>query len=100
MDWEPLTIDSALVRRLVADQFPDWKDLSIQPVAIGGWDNRTFHLGEQMLVRPSAAEYAPRVAKEQKWLPKLAPLLPLQIPKSLAMGEPNEEYPWNWSIYR
>ncbi|NNM43256.1 MAG: aminoglycoside phosphotransferase family protein [Chlamydiae bacterium] len=94
-------IDVALVRRLVATQFPKWKDLPIKPVALSGWDNRTFHLGEHMLVRmPSAAEYASQVEKEHKWLPRLAPLLPLPIPTPLAIGQPADGYPWRWSIYR
>ena len=94
-------IDASLVRRLVATQFPHWKELAIKPVALGGWDNRTFHLGEKMLVRmPSAQVYSLQVEKEQKWLPKLAPLLPLQIPIPLAIGEPADGYPWKWSIYR
>jgi aminoglycoside phosphotransferase (APT) family kinase protein len=81
-------------------QFPHWAGLPIQPVAYGGWDNRTFHLGDKMLVRlPSGESYAPKVEKEQKWLPKLAPLLPLPIPKPLAMGKPGEGYSWPWSIY-
>ena len=67
-----MIIDDALVRHLVATQFPQWKDLPIWPVSVGGWDNRTFHLGQHMLVRmPSAADYALQVEKEQRWLPKL-----------------------------
>jgi aminoglycoside phosphotransferase (APT) family kinase protein len=101
MNNEPLIIDAALVCQLVTTQFPQWKDLPIQPVALSGWDNRTFHLGEDMLVRmPSAADYALQVEKEHKWLPKLAPYLPLPIPVPLAMGEPADGYPWKWSIYR
>ena len=98
---EKVHIDVSLVRRLIATQFPQWADLPIKPVKFGGWDNRTFHLGEQMLVRmPSVEEYAMKVEKEQKWLPRLAPLLPLPIPTPLAMGEPDEGYPWQWSVYR
>ncbi|WP_341756393.1 MULTISPECIES: aminoglycoside phosphotransferase family protein [unclassified Candidatus Tisiphia] len=101
VDNKKLIIDSTLVSKLIANQFTQWKDLPVQPVAVGGWDNRTFHLGKQMLVRmPSAAKYAMKVEIEQKWLPKLAPLLPLSIPEPLAMGEPGEGYPWRWSIYR
>jgi aminoglycoside phosphotransferase (APT) family kinase protein len=101
MDSKQLMIDVPLVRRLIGTQFPQWKDLPVRPVALSGWDNRTFHLGEEMLVRmPSATEYALQVEKEHKWLPKLAPFLPLPIPAPLAMGEPAEGYPWRWSIYR
>lgn len=54
-----------------------------------------------MTVRlPSDAEYAPSVEKEQYWLPKLGDLLPLPIPKPLALGIPTEEYPWHWSVYQ
>lgn len=94
-------IDTALVRCLVETQFPQFIGLPIRPVAVSGWDNRTFRLGEHMLVRmPSAEKYAVQVEKEQKWLPRFAPLLPLSIPEPLAMGEPTESYPWKWSIYR
>ncbi len=90
-----------LVRRLVAAQFPQWADLPITRVEPGGWDNRTFHLGETMLVRlPSAERYAAQVEKEHHWLPRLAPLLPLPIPVPLAKGSPAAGYPWPWSIYR
>ncbi|WP_292323312.1 phosphotransferase, partial [Mesorhizobium sp.] len=94
-------IDAELVRRLVDAQFPEWRHLPVSPVAFGGWDNRTFHLGEEMTARlPSAAPYSLQVEKEHRWLPKLAPHLPLPIPVPLAMGEPNESYPWHWSVYR
>lgn len=94
-------IDAVLVRRLVDAQFPQWAHLPITPVAVSGWDNRTFHLGAEMTVRlPSAAHYAAQVEKEQRWLPKLAPHLPLPIPEPLEMGAPAFSYPWRWSIYR
>lgn len=98
---QQVTIDTALVSRLVATQFPRWKDLAVRPVASGGWDNRTFRLGDDMLVRlPSAAAYSLQVEKEQRWLPRLAPLLPLPVPVPLAMGNPAGNYPWHWSVYR
>ena len=101
MDFDKNDIDAALVTRLIAAQFPQWAQLPVKPVLSGGWDNRTFHLGDDMSVRlPSAAPYALQVEKEQRWLPKLAPLLPLPIPVPLAMGVPDENFPWHWSIYR
>ncbi|SDN78858.1 aminoglycoside phosphotransferase family protein [Phyllobacterium sp. OV277] len=94
-------IDVTLVRRLVAKQFPQWAALPVKPVEHGGWDNRTFHLGDAMTVRlPSSRDYAEQVQKEQFWLPKLAAHLPLPIPAPLAMGIPDENYPWHWSVYK
>lgn len=96
---EKMNITATLVRELITQQFPQWSQLSIQAVNNSGWDNRSFHLGTEMLIRmPSSAEYAGQVEKEQLWLPKLAPHLPFPIPAPLAMGKPNELYPWKWSI--
>lgn len=96
-----LHLDASLVSRLIAGQFPQWAHHPIWPVELAGWDNSTFHLGDQMSVRlPSAARYAAQVEKEQRWLPTLAALLPLPIPLPLAMGVPAEGYPWQWSVYR
>jgi aminoglycoside phosphotransferase (APT) family kinase protein len=94
-------IDVALVRGLVAAQFPQWSELAIRPVTPSGWDNRTFRLGDSMVVRlPSGEDYAEQVAKEQRWLPILAASLPLAIPMLLAVGQPAAGYPWSWSVYR
>jgi aminoglycoside phosphotransferase (APT) family kinase protein len=66
-----------------------------------GWDNRTFRLGDDLSVRlPSAEGYREQVAKEQRWLPRLAPHLPTAIPQPVAQGEPGEGYPFAWSVYR
>ena len=101
MHADRMDLDAALVGRLIAAQFPQWAHLPIDPVEPGGWDNRTFRLGEHMSVRlPSAARYAAQVEKEHRWLPRLAPLLPLPIPVPLAIGAPAEGYPWPWSVYR
>lgn len=95
-----LTVDSDTVRRLVDEQFPQWEHLPIKPVRPGGWDNFTFRLGDEMLVRlPSAAEYALAVEKEHHWLPELATQLPVPIPAPLGLGEPGAGYPLRWSIY-
>lgn len=94
-------IDAGLVRRLVDAQFPQWSGLPIRTVQHDGWDNRTFRLGDELSVRlPSAAGYREQVAKEQRWLPRLAPLLPLPIPEPVAEGAPTAEYPLPWSVYR
>jgi aminoglycoside phosphotransferase (APT) family kinase protein len=94
-------ITVALVRRLVAGQFPQWAELPITPAEPQGWDNRTFRLGATMSVRlPSAEGYTPQIEKEHRWLPSLASHLPLPIPAPLARGAPAEGFPWSWSVYR
>src|SRR4051794_2038363 len=94
-------IDEALVRALIRSQFPHWAHFPVRRVAHDGWDNRSFRLGEDMVVRlPSAEPYAAQVQKEQEWLPVLATALSVPIPKPLALGAPDAGYPWPWSIYR
>jgi aminoglycoside phosphotransferase (APT) family kinase protein len=94
-------IDVALVSQLIRSQFPQWNHLPVKPVAVSGWDNRTFHLGPDMSVRlPSAEGYVAQVEKEHRFLPRLAPLLPLPIPVPLAKGIPGNGYLWPWSVYR
>jgi aminoglycoside phosphotransferase (APT) family kinase protein len=94
-------IDAALARRLIDAQFPQWSHLAIEPVEVDGWDNRTFRLGSELSIRlPTGDWYAQQVDKEQRWLPVLAPQLPLPIPTPVARGEPAAGYPYSWSVYR
>jgi aminoglycoside phosphotransferase (APT) family kinase protein len=96
-----MMIGVEIVRALIDAQFPQWSHLAIEPVAPGGWDNRSFRLDREMVVRlPSAELYADQVEREQHWLPRLAAHLPLEIPAPLAMGHPAFGYPWRWSIRR
>ncbi|MGB8944406.1 MAG: aminoglycoside phosphotransferase family protein [Streptomyces sp.] len=92
-------IDAALVKRLIAEQFPQWRDLPIRPVEVDGWDNRTYRIGDSLTARlPTAAGYVPAVAKENEWLPRLAPSLPFAVPPILGEGAPGEGYPYPWSV--
>jgi len=94
-------IDVALVRRLLEQQFPQWAGLDLRPVAQDGWDNRTYRLGDELTVRlPTAEWYVEAVAKENRWLPWLAPRLPLPIPQIAGAGVPSESYPYPWSVRR
>lgn len=90
-----------LVSRLLARQFPRWSDLELQPIVSTGTDNALFRLGKNMVVRMPIVDWAVAdVEKEQEWLPRLAPFLPFSIPSPISMGNPDDSYPYNWSIYR
>jgi len=94
-------ITADVAARLVAGQFPQWAGLPVVPVKLNGWDNTTFRLGEELSVRlPNGDGYTAQIAKEHRWLPFLAPRLPLPIPEPVAMGHPGDEFPRPWSVYR
>ena len=92
-------IDHDLARRLVADSFPQWAHLAVTPVDHQGHDNRTFRLGDAMSLRlPSGEAYAAHIGAEYEWLPRLAPHLPVAVPLPLGLGNPSQDYPWNWLV--
>ena len=98
---DEMLIDVALVRRLVAARFPQWAELPVAPVSTQGVDNATFRLGAEKLVRlPRYERWVGQIAREQRWLPRLAPHLPLTVPEPLAVAEPSDDFPFPWSVYR
>ncbi len=92
---------ASLVRKLLASQFPHWSDLPIVPVPSFGTDHALYRIGDDLVVRLPRMDWAVgQGPKEYRWLPKLAPLLPLQIPEPVALGEPGHGFPWPWAIHR
>jgi aminoglycoside phosphotransferase (APT) family kinase protein len=101
MHADEVIADTALVARLIADQFPRWAGLPPVPVRSTGTDNAMFRLGDDLVARlPRTGWAADTVAREQRWLPRLAPHLPVAIPEPVALGAPGRGYPWPWSVYR
>jgi aminoglycoside phosphotransferase (APT) family kinase protein len=99
MHADELAIDEALVRRLLAAQFPEWADLPLSRVEPAGTVNAIFRLGDELSVRlPRRKGPTEPGGKELDWLPRLAPTLPLEIPAPVAQGRPTDEYPWFWEI--
>lgn len=100
MHADEADIDVPLVRRLLGGQFPQWADLPVEPVDSAGTSNAMYRLGEDMAVRlPRIPGAARDVEKEHRWLPRLAPQLPVAIPVPLGKGRPAGGYPWPWSVY-
>jgi aminoglycoside phosphotransferase (APT) family kinase protein len=99
MHADELELDEPLVRRLLAEQFPEWADRPLSRVEPSGTDNAIFRLGDDLSVRLPRRHGAADPSWEREWLPRLAPLLPLEIPTPVAEGLPSTEYPWAWEVY-
>lgn len=75
------SIDTDLVRRLVATQFPRWADLPLKQVVPGGSDHAIFRLGTGLQVRLPRGDWsAGQAEKDGRWLPRIADRLPLPGP--------------------
>lgn len=98
MPGAEIDIPLELVRALLAEQHPDLAGERLSVLA-SGWDNLILQLGRDLLVRlPQRAAAAELVRHEQRWLPELAPRLPLPIPAPVRVGRPGLGYPWAWSV--
>jgi len=93
-----IEITADLVRDLLQEQHPDLAGLTIREVA-GGWGNQMWRLGDELAVRMQRMDRTPELQlKERRWLPVLAPRLPLQVPTPVRFGEPSERFPKHWTV--
>lgn len=91
-------ITAGLVRDLLRDQHPDLAELPLREVD-GGWGNQMWRLGSELAVRIQRMDSDPEnQLKERRWLPLLAPRLPLPVPVPVRSGEPSERFPKLWTV--
>ena len=88
------TVDEALARRLLEEQFPDLAELPIVPLG-AGWDNTVYTVGGEWVFRfPRREVVLQGFRLEIEFLPRLAVLLPVPIPVPELIGEPSDAFPW------
>ncbi|MDQ0092713.1 aminoglycoside phosphotransferase family protein [Paeniglutamicibacter psychrophenolicus] len=93
-----VAVDPALVRALLRAQHPDLARLELR-FADDGWDNVIYRLGTELAVRLPRRDVAHALLlNEVRWLPFLAPRLPLPVPVPLHRGRPGEGYPYHWAV--
>ena len=93
-----IQITADLVHDLLQEQHPDLAGLAISEVE-GGWGNQMWRLGDTLAVRMQRMDKLPDPQlKERRWLPVLAPRLPLPIPTPVRIGEPSERFPKVWTV--
>ncbi|MFF0866292.1 aminoglycoside phosphotransferase family protein [Nonomuraea sp. NPDC003560] len=93
-----IEITADLVRDLLREQHPDLAGLAVREVA-GGWGNQMWRLGDELAVRMQRMDPTPELQlKERRWLPVLAPRLPLPVPTPVRFGEPSGRFPKHWTV--
>lgn len=101
MHEDELEISEDLVRRLLASLSPAYAALTLRRAGVSGSSNALFRLGDDLLVRlPRQPGGTGTIEKEARWLPLVAPALPVAVPEVVAVGEPGFGYPERWSVVR
>lgn len=91
-------IDEGLIVRLLEEQAPHLAGLRAMKVT-DGWDNAVWRLGDALAIRITRRAVAVDLHRhEQRWLPVLAPRLPLPVPAPVIVGVPSARFPWPWSV--
>ena len=98
---DELKIDLPLVRALVDRDHPELAALRLREFASTGSSNALFRLGDALLVRlPRQPGGSAVIDKEARWVPLIAPHLPVAVPEIVDVGQPGFGYPERWSIVR
>jgi aminoglycoside phosphotransferase (APT) family kinase protein len=89
-----VTVDEALARRLIGEQFPELELGSLRLLG-AGWDTTVWLVDEVLVFRfPRREVVLPGLENEITVLPRLAPLLPLPIPVPTFLGEASDAFGW------
>jgi aminoglycoside phosphotransferase (APT) family kinase protein len=105
MHADQVDVSVATVEGLVADQFPEWRQLPVRPVRSHGTVNALFRLGEDVVLRfplqpRLGARHRAELVREQALAREIAPQVPVAVPEPLGLGEPGEGYAGPWTAYR
>ena len=100
MHDDEVATDAALVARLLSEQYPEAAGLSIRRYSSIGTVNTIYRVGDRLFVRlPRLERWAADLHNELEWLPRLAPLLSLAVPRPVFTGSPTDDFPLEWAIY-
>jgi aminoglycoside phosphotransferase (APT) family kinase protein len=104
MHDDQVDITPGAVARLVASQFPQWRDLPVRPVASHGTVNALFRLGDEIVLRfPLRPSPDPglrqELSAEQDTARRVAAHVPVPVPEPAGFGEPGDGYPGPWTAY-
>ena len=93
-------ISEGLIKNLIASQFPKLANLPVNIIG-EGWDNVMARIDDELAARMPRHTVGEKLLKrEQRWLPELAPRLPLPVPEPIHIGTPEHGYPFTWNVVR
>jgi aminoglycoside phosphotransferase (APT) family kinase protein len=101
MHEDEVRATASQVSRLVRGQCPRWADLPVTPLPgdVEGTDHVLFRVGDELVARmPKIASAVGQVESDARWLPVVAPHLPVIVPVPAFVGEPGAGFPWRWSL--
>ncbi|WP_062345474.1 aminoglycoside phosphotransferase family protein [Herbidospora yilanensis] len=104
MHANQLTVSPRMVRALVDEQFPQWRDLAVTGVVSHGTVNAIFRIGDRYTAR-FPLKPPGDVESTRHWLEaeagaarELAGRTRFRSPEPVALGEPGAGYPLPWSV--
>jgi aminoglycoside phosphotransferase (APT) family kinase protein len=98
-------VTAGVAARLVARQFPQWRDLPVRAVISHGTVNALFRLGDGLVLRfPLRPSLDPKLRddliREQENARRIAAHSPVRVPEPVALGAPGPGYQGPWAVYR
>ena len=103
MHADQLPVPPGTVRRLVDEQFPEWRDLPIGEIRTQGTVNAIFRIGDGLAARfplrpGDVARTRRALADESAAVRELLAGTRFAVPEPVALGEPGHGYPLPWSV--
>jgi len=103
MHDDQVDVDIDVARRLVGEQFPQWRELPVRAVATAATMNAIFRIGDDLAARFPLRAADPAALREQllheaEAAREFAEVSPVSSPLPVALGEPGHGYPLPWSV--
>jgi aminoglycoside phosphotransferase (APT) family kinase protein len=103
MHPDQVDVTADVVKRLVDDQFPQWRDLPLHEVVSEGTVNAIFRIGDDLAARlplrvQAAVDVRTWLESEAGAARELAVCSSVPTPLPVALGAPGHGYPLPWAV--